>query len=121
MIKDDSYSQISIATGYWDLPGMVEIFEELSAFLEKGNTTCRLLLGEEPSVRAYQVKKPAKQDPDFPEKYLKRDLEDLQLKAEFQKVSDLLGKYLTKENDGKLQIKVYRKKFPTCKMLHFWN
>jgi ERCC4-related helicase len=111
LINDNDYSQISIATGYWDLPGMVELFEELKGFLERGNTTFRLLLGEEPSVRAYQVKKPAKQDPDFPEKYLKRDLEDLQLKAEFQKVADLLGKYLTKENDGKLQIKVYRKNF----------
>ena len=119
LIKDDAYSQISIATGYWDLPGMVEIFEELSVFLEKGNTTFRLLLGEEPSVRAYQVKKPAKQDPDFPEKYLKRDLEDLQLKAEFQKVADLLGKYLTKENDGKLQIKVYRKNFLHAKCYIF--
>jgi ERCC4-related helicase len=119
LIKDDAYSQISIATGYWDLPGMVEIFEELSIFLEKGNTTFRLLLGEEPNVRAYQVKKPAKQDPDFPEKYLKRDLEDLQLKAEFQKVADLLSKYLTKENDGKLQIKVYRKNFLHAKCYIF--
>ncbi len=59
---------------------MVEIYEELKGFLEKENITFRLLLGEEPSVRAYQVRKPAKQDPDFPEKYLKRDLEDLQLK-----------------------------------------
>lgn len=74
LISDNSYSQISIATGYWDLPGMVEIYDELTAFLERENTTFRLLLGEEPSVKAYQVKKPATQDPDFPEKYLKKDL-----------------------------------------------
>jgi hypothetical protein len=29
LIKTNAYSQISIATGYWDLPGMVTIFEEL--------------------------------------------------------------------------------------------
>jgi len=80
LVKDNSYSQIAIATGYWDLPGMVEIYDELKSFLERENTSFRLLLGEEPSVKAYQVKNPAKQDPDFPEKYLKKDLEDLQVK-----------------------------------------
>ncbi|MDO8445867.1 MAG: helicase-related protein [Deltaproteobacteria bacterium] len=119
LIKDNSYSHIAIATGYWDLPGMVEICDELKTFLERENTTFRLLLGEEPSVRAYQVKNPAKQDPDFPEKYLKKDLEDLQLKEEFQKVADLLGKYLNEENSGKLQIKVYRKNFLHAKCYIF--
>lgn len=119
LIKDSSYSQIAIATGYWDLPGMVEIYDELKTFLERENTSFRLLLGEEPSVRAYQVKNPVKQDPDFPEKYLKRDLEELQLKEEFQKVADLLGKYLNEENSGKLQIKVYRKNFLHAKCYIF--
>lgn len=111
LISDSSYSHLSIATGYWDLPGMVEINEELTKFLERENTTFRLLLGEEPSVKAYQVKKPAQQDPDFPQKYLKKDLEDLQLKEEFQKVADLLGKYMNETNTGKIQIKVYKKNF----------
>ncbi|MBU0765889.1 MAG: hypothetical protein KJ607_13775 [Bacteroidetes bacterium] len=71
LITDNSYSQISIATGYWDLPGMVALYKELYEFLKRENTTFRLLLGEEPSVKAYQVKNPVKQDSDFPEKYLK--------------------------------------------------
>ena len=33
LISESSYSQISIATGYWDLPGMVEIHDELSISL----------------------------------------------------------------------------------------
>lgn len=119
LMIDDSYTQISIATGYWDLPGMVEIFDELSIFLRRENCCIRLLLGEEPSVRAYQVKKPAKQDPNFPEKYIKKDLEDLQLKEEFQKVADLIGKYANEENNGKLQIKVYRKNFLHAKCYIF--
>lgn len=119
LIKDTGFSQISIATGYWDLPGMVSIYEELKEFLERDNISFRLLLGEEPSVRAYQVKKPAVQDPDFPEKYLKKDLEDLQLKEEFQKVADLLGKYMTTESYGKLQIKVFRKNFLHAKCYIF--
>lgn len=119
LISDNSYSQISIATGYWDLPGMVEIYDELSAFLERDDVSFRLLLGEEPSVKAYQVKNPAKQDPDFPEKYLKKDLENLQLKDEFQKVANLVGKYMDDSNSGKIQIKVYRKNFLHAKCYIF--
>lgn len=119
LIKDDTYSQISIATGYWDLPGMVEIYQELKQFFERENTTFRLLLGEEPSVKSYQVKNPAKQDPGFPEKYLKKDLEELQLKEEFQKVADLLVKYINEENKAKLQIRVYRKNFLHAKCYIF--
>ena len=119
LINDNSYSQISIATGYWDLPAMAEIYDELKKYLERENTSFRLLLGEEPSVKAYQVKKAAIQDPDFPEKYLKKDLEDLELKEEFQKVTDLLGLFLTAENTGKLQIKVFRKNFLHAKCYIF--
>ena len=119
LINDKSYSQISVATGYWDLPGMVEILTELSQFFERENITFRLLLGEEPSVKAYQVKKPAIQDPDFPQKYLKKDLEDLQLKEEFQKVAGLLGKYMNENNTGKIQIKVYKKNFLHAKCYIF--
>lgn len=117
LVTNKSFSQISIATGYWDLPGMVMIYDELKDFLERDNTTFRLLLGEEPSVRAYQVKNPAKQDPDFPEKYLKKDLEDLVLKEEFQKVADLLGKYINQNQ--KLEIKVYKKNFLHAKCYIF--
>ncbi len=34
LLNDESYSQISIATGYWDLPGMVELYAELNTFFE---------------------------------------------------------------------------------------
>ena len=117
LVSNKSFTQISIATGYWDLPGMVMIYDELKEFLERSNTTFRLLLGEEPSVKAYQVKNPAKQDPDFPEKYMKKDLEDLQLKEEFQKVADLLGKYIDQKR--KLEIMVYRKNFLHAKCYIF--
>lgn len=119
LLNDRAFTQISIATGYWDLPGMVEIYEELKNFLARDNTTLHLLLGEEPSVKAYQVKKPAMQDPNFPEKYLKRDLEDLDLKEEFQKVVKLLIQHLNEENEGKIQVKVYRKNFLHAKCYIF--
>ena len=39
LISDNSYSEIAIATGYWDLPGMVEIYDELKGFLERDRTS----------------------------------------------------------------------------------
>ena len=110
LLMDKAYSEIAIATGYWDLPGMVEICKELEAFLMRSNTRFRLLLGEEPSVKTYQVRNPTLQDPDFPEKYLKKDLENLELTENYQKIADLLLKYLKPDN-SKIQIKVYRKDF----------
>ena len=119
LIAESLFSQISIATGYWDLPGMVEIFDVLLSFLEREGTSFRLLLGEEPSVKAYQVKHPAKQDPDFPEKYLKQDLEELQLNESFQKVVRLLSHHINETNTGKIQIKVYRHNFLHAKCYIF--
>lgn len=119
LIRGQHYTEISIATGYWDMPGMVEVYEELVDFLARPDTSFRLLLGEEPSVKAYQVKNPALQDPDFPEKYLKKDLEELQLKEEFQQVATLLSKYMNDDNSGKIKIKVYRKNFLHAKCYIF--
>ena len=118
-LKNNDFSEISIATGYWDLPGMVEIFDELSGFLARNGTKFRLLLGEEPSVRAYQVKNPEPIDPNFPQKYLKKDLQDLELQPQFQKVCNLLSTYLDNGDDSKLQIKVYKKNFLHAKCYIF--
>jgi len=100
LFLNNSYSQVSIATGYWDLPAMVEVYDELKNFLEKKNTSFRILLGEEPTVKAYQVRQPKTVDPDFPHKFLKTDLENLELKDEFQKVADLLDKYINDNDDN---------------------
>lgn len=119
LLQDTSFSQVSIATGYWDIPGMAELLPELTSFLERDGVKFQLLLGEEPSVKAYMLKKPAIQDPDFPEKYLKKDLEDLELKPEYQKVADLLLRHTTGDNSGKVQIRVYRQNFLHAKCYIF--
>jgi len=121
LLGSDKFTELAIATGYWDLPGMVEIFDELSHFLSRDGVSFRLLLGEEPSVKAYQVKNPQPIDPDFPQKYLKKDLEELDLKPEFQKVATLLSQHLKKDDAGKskLQIKVYKKNFLHAKCYIF--
>ncbi len=120
-LLNDSFSEISIATGYWDLPGMVDIFNELSFFLGRDGVKFRLLLGEEPSVKSYQLKNPVYVDPNFPQKYLKTDLEELELQPEYQQVCDLIQKYLPKGADGKskLEIKVYKEDFLHAKCYIF--
>lgn len=121
LLNSNKFTELAIATGYWDLPGMVEIFDELTHFLNREGVSFRLLLGEEPSVKAYQVKNPQPVDPDFPQKYLKKDLEELDLKPEFQKVASLLSQHLQKDDAGKskLQIKVYKKNFLHAKCYIF--
>ena len=120
-LKTDKFKEVAIATGYWDLPGMVDISEELVHFLSKDGVKFRLLLGEEPSVRTYQIKKPVLVDPDFPHKYLKKDLEDLDLKPESQKVCNLIIQHIGKDENGKskLEIRVYKKNFLHAKCYIF--
>lgn len=104
---DDKFREIMIATGYWDLPGMVVVYDELKAFLEKENTKLRLIIGKEPMVRLYQQNEPLLRD-DFPGQYLKTDINKLTLTADYQKVVDLLLKYCTPESENsKFQIRIY--------------
>ena len=116
LFSNPQYSQVSIATGYWDLPGMAEIYDALKAFLQREGTHFRLLLGEEPSVRAYQVRNPQPQDPLFPKSYLKRDLEDIELRPEYERVADLLLEHMA---SGKLEIRIYKGNFLHAKCYIF--
>ena len=34
-LKSDKFKELTIATGYWDLPGMVDIFDELTHLLSR--------------------------------------------------------------------------------------
>ena len=43
-------NEICIATGYWDLKGTALVTEALNAFLSRGNTKIRLLIGKDPNV-----------------------------------------------------------------------
>lgn len=44
LLKEPTLNEVAIATGYWDLPGMADIFEELSIFLGRENVRFRLVL-----------------------------------------------------------------------------
>lgn len=112
LLKSKKYSELSIATGYWDLPSLVDLFDELSKFLSSPENSIRLLIGEEPSVASYQVKSREVQNPAFPQRFIKKDLEDLELTPEYRKAAELITKYSSEKNTApQFQIRIYRKNF----------
>jgi len=103
LLTSNKYTELSIATGYWDLPGMLELLPAFEVFLSaKMLSEIRFLIGEEPKVRINQL------DISFPERYIKDDLRDLPFKPEYQEVAKLLAKYL---DSGRIKIKLYKKGF----------
>lgn len=55
MLNSEVYTELRIATGYWDLPGTRLIYKELDAFFARGGKL-ELLIGQEPQLRAYQMR-----------------------------------------------------------------
>ncbi len=102
-LSSGKFTQFSIATGYWDLPAVLELKPALEHFLSNNLfSEIRFLIGEEPKIRVSQL------DTSFPEKYLKADLSDLPLKQEFKEAVEFLGKYI---ETGRIKIKLYKKSF----------
>ena len=106
-ISNDNCKVIKIATGYWDIPGIMLVEEELHQFLEKDGRELQLLIGTDPIVRAYQQESVKKGR--FPEDYIKTDINDLKLKEEYMGSVALLQKYChAEESESKIKIRVYR-------------
>lgn len=99
--KNELYSEILIATGYWDLPGLRLILEKLKKFIERGGRI-RMIIGKEPVVKGYQLKEDDKKFPDF---YIHRDI--AQLTEEYQECAEFLLKNITEEDNGPIQIRIY--------------
>src|SRR3989337_3505520 len=95
-LSSNQYSQVSIATGYWDLPGMLELLPAFEVFLSQNMfNEVRLLIGEEPKIRVNQL------DTAFPEKYITSDLKDLPFTLEYEKVIEFLIKHL---DSGRIKV-----------------
>lgn len=102
-LSSGKYTQFSVASGYWDLPAVLELKPALEHFLSNNLfSEIRFLIGEEPKIRISQL------DTSFPEKYLKADLSDLPFKPEFKEVVEFLSKYI---ETGRIKIKLYKKSF----------
>lgn len=107
-VASRKYEHLSIATGYWDLPGMIDIIDDLAAF-----ENIRLLIGQEPLPHRLQQTFNLNEDnPDllFPDQNFAYDFEQSgknkeeevsQLRDVARKLSDLM-------KSGTLEIKVFR-------------
>ncbi len=108
-ISNPACNKIKIATGYWDIPGMVLVCKELREFLLKDGKTVQLLIGADPVVRFSQLNRPIHKDAQFPQDYIKRDIQELEVKESYVDVVKLLQKYCKEdESESKLQIRIYK-------------
>lgn len=118
LINTPDCREIMIATGFWDMPGMSLVYNELAEFLKRDATKLRLLIGKDPNVFVYQQIKPEIKDLTYPEDYIKKEIYDLELKEEYQKVVDLLLSYCDDTEQSKIEIRVYRNQEAVTQFLH---
>ena len=108
-ISTDEIKTISIATGYWDIPGLAILQEELKQFLEKEGTMLRLLIGKDPYVYVNQLKSPKYKDTSYPLNFIRTDIHELDVVEEYKAAIRLLLDYCSDDENSKIQIRVYRK------------
>ncbi len=103
LIAKPNCKHIMIASGYWDLPGMSLVYDELKDFFARGGKL-DLLIGQEPQLQYYQIDNAAKKFPDF---YIQRDVD--KLSDEYKAVGDLIIDNAVTEEDpgGRFEIRVY--------------
>ena len=105
LLLDETYNELYIATGYWDIPAIAVLYEELSTFLKRDNTKIRLLLGEDPEVQNYQLKHSADIDlNNYPKSYFEYHLNNIPVTAEYEDSIALLLEYASGDNP-KFQIR----------------
>ena len=108
-LATDGIKTVSIATGYWDIPGLAILQEDLRSFIKKDGTMLRLLIGKDPYIYANQLKSPKYKDANYPLDFIKTDIHELNVTEEYKDAIRLLLDYCTESNDSKIQIRVFRK------------
>lgn len=91
---------VSIATGYWDLPGTELVLPSLSHCKK-----IRLLIGREPLIPRHHLERP---EPDFPDKDFFSDLERLMFSTSFHATASEIKRLIA---EGVLEVRVYKKTF----------
>lgn len=99
------YKTLRIATGYWDLPGTLEIIDQIENY-----STIKLLIGQEPLASHLQKEFNISIDNNllFPDKYVASDLEDCGTSEEINSLRHTAKKLVNLINSKKLEVKVFR-------------
>jgi len=108
-INDINCKEIKIATGYWDIPGLTLVAQELCAFLSRKDTSLKLLIGTDPIVRSNLQKEKKYKSSRFPEDFIKTDIRDLEVTDGYVDSVRLLQQFCTDdEATSKIRIRIYR-------------
>ncbi|WP_288620122.1 helicase-related protein [uncultured Treponema sp.] len=109
LIKNPSITEIKIASGYWDLPGTSLVVEELKEFLNKDGSNLKLLIGKDSQVFANQVKEAKYKDASYPDDFIRVDINELDVKEEYQEAVKLLLDFgVMKNSDGTQKLEIHR-------------
>ena len=104
------YNNLSIATGYLDLPGLQQILPLIQNY-----HSIRILIGQEPLIRRYDK---SQVEPDFPTLDFTNDLQELPIDPKYSETIRLVKELV---NNGKLEIKVFKQTFLHAKCYIFTN
>ena len=104
------FTDLSIATGYWDLKAMLALKDEIENF-----DKVRILIGREPQIPRAQVGVP---EEDFPAHDIEIDLQNLTPESELREIALKTKEWL---QNGKLEVRVYRRTFLHAKTYIFGN
>jgi len=107
-----SFTELSIATGYWDLPGLQTVIASIRSY-----ESIRLLIGQEPlPPRFANLLDLNKLDETFPEAQFVSSLESLDHRSELR---DLVIEVKRLLDEGRLAVKVFRGNFLHAKTYIF--
>ena len=100
------YDSLSIATGYWDLPGTLEIIEQIKDYKK-----IRLLIGKEPLAHRLQQKyniDPNAPENLFPDADIKHDLTSVSQEGEIESLRNTAKQLAIMIKEKRLEIKIFR-------------
>jgi hypothetical protein len=103
-IATPDVKEIMIATGFWDIPGLALLANDLRSFLEREGSSIRLLIGTDPVVRAGYLKNPIYKDAKFPQDFIRIQTQNLEVKDEYVDAVKFLLDYCD-EDEEKSKIK----------------
>lgn len=108
ILRNGKFKNIDIATGYWDIPGLALLANELDEFLQKDGTKLRILIGKDPYLFSQYNNNPKYKDfKQWPQEFIRTDINDIEVKEEYENAVKFLLKYLP--NSDKIEVHIYKK------------